>query len=94
VALVPHVDHVLVADYAELPSVFDALAPVAYVKGMDTAVQGNLTDSEKFVELDLALNPEMSNLPGTCGIFVFADDGDLSTSALVKKIASVAAHSS
>lgn len=93
VALVPNVDHVLVADYSELPRIFETLAPVAYVKGMDTAIQGHLTESDDWVELNPDINPEVSHLPGDCRLVVFADDGDLSTSMLVKKIASASAPS-
>lgn len=92
IALLDGVDFVVVAGKEELGAVLVELRPVVYVKGMDTAVSGPVGDrDDQTVALSAAANPELASVDWPCRFVVFTDDGSLSTSALVRKIAAAQA---
>ena len=85
IALLKDVDHVVIAPFATLPEILAAVRPSAYIKGMDTATTHDLNDVET-VELRPELNAEFAALPSDARIVIFADDGSVSTSAIVNRI--------
>jgi len=85
IALLPWVDTVLIAARAELGRVISEVVPIAYVKGMDTALDAKV-DSAQSVTLSISRNPELAHLQPEASAVVFMDDGTLSTSELVRRI--------
>ena len=88
IALLQGVDAVIVAGKDELSEVLIEVRPRVYVKGMDTAVDGALGDTDgQMVVLPSAPNQELAVISWPCKVVVFTDDGLLSTSSLTKTIA-------
>jgi cytidyltransferase-like protein len=90
-ALLPWVDRVLIADRDELGRVISEVAPIAYVKGMDTALDAAVATARP-VTLPSSKNPELAQLQPEATVVVFTDDGTLSTSELVRRIQAAAAE--
>lgn len=86
IALLAQVDWVFIYSGDELHSALQSLLPQVYVKGQDTAKATTAYSCQK-ISIKLLDNPELAGVAqADIGVVVFCDEGDVSTSALIKKI--------
>jgi len=85
-SLMPCVDIVIIANYNELRKIIEEIKPRYYVKGMDTALADYPHNGLSELLLDLNLNSEVRGLSKQGQVIIFTDDGNLSTSSLIKQI--------
>lgn len=84
-ALMPSIDYVVIIAADELANLLAKCQPLVYIKGMDTALALDPGKAET-VQLEAVRNPEILSLRGNARTIIFADDGKLSTSAIVQRI--------
>ncbi|SCX86865.1 adenylyltransferase/cytidyltransferase family protein [Nitrosospira sp. Nsp13] len=88
IALLQDVDYVIVSAYSKIVELISFLKPRYYIKGMDTTILDNTCESTGLVNIDLERNLDLSVLEDVSRAIIFTDDGELSTSVLIKNIRS------